>query len=79
HIKTNYFLWKKEQDRQGNGQPLTGEISVGDKCLATCSMLLDCGVTTVYVSKRWVEEHQLQTTKFSDKNIRVKLGDNQIV
>ncbi|EGZ13677.1 hypothetical protein PHYSODRAFT_513131, partial [Phytophthora sojae] len=41
--------------------------------------LLDCGATTIYVSKRWVEEHQLQTTKFSDKNIRVKLGDNQIV
>ncbi|POM60271.1 Pol protein, partial [Phytophthora palmivora] len=38
-----------------------------------------CGATTIYVSKHWVVEHQLQTTKFRDKNIRVKLGDNQIV
>ncbi|KAE9049926.1 hypothetical protein PR003_g18842 [Phytophthora rubi] len=42
-------------------------------------MLLDCGATTIYASKRWVEKHWLRTTKFSDKNIRVKLGDNQIV
>ncbi|KAE8909935.1 hypothetical protein PF003_g6067 [Phytophthora fragariae] len=42
-------------------------------------MLLDCGATTIYVSSRWVAEHQLQTTKFSDKTIRVLLGDNQIV
>ncbi|OWY96314.1 hypothetical protein PHMEG_00033446 [Phytophthora megakarya] len=42
-------------------------------------MLLDCGATTTYVSKRWVAEHQVHTTKFSDKSIRVKLGDNQIV
>ena len=42
-------------------------------------MLLHSGATTIYVSSRWVKEHQLQTTKFGDKNIRVKLGDNQIV
>ncbi|KAE9302457.1 Transposon Tf2-6 polyprotein [Phytophthora fragariae] len=42
-------------------------------------MLLDCGATTIYVSKRWVEEYRLQTTKFNDKSIRVKVGDNQIV
>ncbi|KAE9052473.1 hypothetical protein PR001_g477 [Phytophthora rubi] len=41
-------------------------------------MLLDCGTTTIYVSERWVEEHRLQTTKFSNKSMRVKLGDNQI-
>ncbi|RAW25988.1 hypothetical protein PC110_g17608 [Phytophthora cactorum] len=34
---------------------------------------------TIYVSQRWVEEHHLQTTQFDDKNIRVKLGDNQII
>lgn len=56
-----------------------GEISVAGKMKKTSKMLLDCGATTIYVSKRWVEEHQLKTTKFSDKNIRVKLGDNQIV
>ncbi|GMF52875.1 unnamed protein product [Phytophthora fragariaefolia] len=58
---------------------VTGEISVGDKCLATRSMLLDCGATTIYVSKRWVEENRLEIVKFSDKDVRVKLGDNQIV
>ncbi|KAG3014079.1 hypothetical protein PC128_g7244 [Phytophthora cactorum] len=42
-------------------------------------MLLDCGATTTYVSKRWVEQHQLQTAKFGEKNILVKLGDNQII
>ncbi|KAG2780539.1 hypothetical protein PC129_g18355 [Phytophthora cactorum] len=42
-------------------------------------MLLDCGAMTIYVSQRWVEEHHLQTTQFDDKNIRVKLGDNQII
>ncbi|KAG2912780.1 hypothetical protein PC117_g18793 [Phytophthora cactorum] len=38
-----------------------------------------CGATMIYESQRWAEEHQLQTTKFDDKNIRVKLGDNQII
>ncbi|GMF38198.1 unnamed protein product [Phytophthora fragariaefolia] len=42
-------------------------------------MLLDCGATTIYISKRLVMEHHLRTTKFSDKSIRVKLGDSQIV
>ncbi|OWY91640.1 hypothetical protein PHMEG_00039695, partial [Phytophthora megakarya] len=49
-----------------------GETSVGDEKIITSSMLLDCGDTTIYVSKRL-------PTKFSDKSIRVKLGDNQIV
>ncbi|KAG2983897.1 hypothetical protein PC121_g10151 [Phytophthora cactorum] len=42
-------------------------------------MLLDCGATTIYVSQRWVEEHQLQMMKVDDKNIQVKLVDNQII
>ncbi|GMF28084.1 unnamed protein product [Phytophthora fragariaefolia] len=41
-------------------------------------MLLDCGATTVYVSRRWGGEHQLKTAKFHGKNILIKLGDNQI-
>ncbi|ETP14445.1 hypothetical protein F441_10638 [Phytophthora nicotianae CJ01A1] len=57
HIKANCFLWKKEQEKQGNGQP----------------------PTTINVSRQWVKKHRLKTTKFNDKNIRVKLGDNQIV
>ncbi|OWY99200.1 LOW QUALITY PROTEIN: hypothetical protein PHMEG_00029845 [Phytophthora megakarya] len=56
-----------------------GEISVGDDKIITSSMLLDGGATTIYVSKCWVDEHQFQPTKFTDKSIRVKLGDNQTV
>ncbi|KAK1930339.1 hypothetical protein P3T76_014010 [Phytophthora citrophthora] len=52
---------------------------VEEKMKETSKMLLDCGATTIYVSKRLAEEHQLKTTKFSDKNIRVNLGDNPIV
>ncbi|OWZ22769.1 LOW QUALITY PROTEIN: hypothetical protein PHMEG_0002466 [Phytophthora megakarya] len=46
-----------------------GEISVGDDKIITSSMLVDCRATTIYVSKRWVDEHQLQPTKLSDKSI----------
>ncbi|KAG2771645.1 hypothetical protein PC129_g22170 [Phytophthora cactorum] len=56
-----------------------GEINVSCRSFATQRMLLDCGATTIYVSPRWFEEHQLQMTKFDNKNIRVKLGDNQII
>ncbi|KAG2825540.1 hypothetical protein PC111_g9344 [Phytophthora cactorum] len=42
-------------------------------------MLLDSGATKIYVSKRWVEKHQLQTAKFDGKNIPAKLRDNQII
>ncbi|ETP53449.1 hypothetical protein F442_01645, partial [Phytophthora nicotianae P10297] len=58
---------------------VSGEINVNDKCVATTKMLLDCGATTIYASRRWVAENHLKTTKFSEKTIRVKLGDNQIV
>ncbi|KAE9068762.1 hypothetical protein PF010_g26933, partial [Phytophthora fragariae] len=58
---------------------ISGEIHAAGKAFPTRQMLLDCGATTIYVSSRWVAEHQFQTTKFSDKTIRVKLGDNQIV
>ncbi|KAE9063447.1 hypothetical protein PF010_g28988, partial [Phytophthora fragariae] len=58
---------------------VSGEIHAAGKAFPTRQMLLDCGATTIYESSRWVAEHQLQTTKFSDKTIRVKLGDNQIV
>ncbi|KAG6616649.1 Pol Polyprotein [Phytophthora cinnamomi] len=56
-----------------------GEISVGNKSFTTPTMLLDSGAIAVYVSKHWVEKNQLSTTKFSEKSIRVKLGDNQVV
>ncbi|KAG2779265.1 hypothetical protein PC129_g23205 [Phytophthora cactorum] len=42
-------------------------------------MLLDCGASTIYVLKRWLEKNQLPTTKFDEQNIQVKLGDNQII
>ncbi|GMF51257.1 unnamed protein product [Phytophthora fragariaefolia] len=55
-----------------------GDIIVWDTTISTQSMLLDCGATTVYVSRRWGGEHQLKTAKFHGKNILIKLGDNQI-
>ncbi|KAE8955950.1 hypothetical protein PR001_g31903, partial [Phytophthora rubi] len=55
---------------------VSGEIHAAEKAFPTRQMLLDCGTTTIYVSSRWVAEHQLQTTQFSDKTIRV---DNKIV
>ncbi|POM64700.1 Hypothetical protein PHPALM_19738 [Phytophthora palmivora] len=58
---------------------VTGEISVDGKTISTRRILLDCGVTTIYVVERLVNGHQLETKKFEDKNIGVKLGDNQIV
>ncbi|KAG2912820.1 hypothetical protein PC117_g18790 [Phytophthora cactorum] len=80
HIKANCFVWKKQQVYKS--RPLfsvTGAINMSCRNIASQSMLLDCGATTTYVSKRWVETHQLQTTKFGEKNILVKLGDNQII
>ncbi|OWZ21767.1 LOW QUALITY PROTEIN: hypothetical protein PHMEG_0003623, partial [Phytophthora megakarya] len=56
-----------------------GEISAGDKNISSSSMLLDTGATTIYVSKTWVEKNKLTTTRFQEKNICVKLGDNPIV
>ncbi|POM59800.1 polyprotein [Phytophthora palmivora] len=56
-----------------------GKISVDDKTISTRRILLDCGATTIYVPKRLVNVHLLETKKFEDKNIRVKLEDNQIV
>ncbi|ETO84373.1 hypothetical protein F444_01706 [Phytophthora nicotianae P1976] len=68
HIKANCFAWKKEQGKQENNfsvlrenplvyksRPLfslSGEINVNDKCVATTKMLLDCGATTIYASRR---------------------------
>eukprot|EP00644_Phytophthora_capsici_P019648 jgi/Phyca11/133354/e_gw1.422.1.1 len=42
-------------------------------------MLLDSGATTVYVSKHWVEKNKLTTTTVEGWNVRIKLGDNQVV
>ncbi|OWZ08968.1 hypothetical protein PHMEG_00018402 [Phytophthora megakarya] len=55
-----------------------GAASAGEKHISTSSMLLDRGATTIYVSKTWVEKNKLTTMRFQEKNIRVKLGDNQI-
>ncbi|OWZ22792.1 LOW QUALITY PROTEIN: hypothetical protein PHMEG_0002435 [Phytophthora megakarya] len=85
HIRANCFAWKKEQDKQGNALQFTPTVhhwwldQCGWQTEKNSKILLDCGASTIYVSKRWVEENQLKTTKFNDKNIRVPLGDNQIV
>ncbi|OWZ17101.1 LOW QUALITY PROTEIN: Pol Polyprotein [Phytophthora megakarya] len=56
-----------------------GEISAGGEHITSSTRLPDTGATTIYVSKTWVEKNKLTTTRFQEKNIRVKLGDNQIV
>ncbi|OWZ07833.1 hypothetical protein PHMEG_00019719 [Phytophthora megakarya] len=67
-IKANYFAWKEAQEKQGNKQPRHLNVL--------------CENPLVYKSRplfsRWLVEHAVRTTKFSDKSIRVKLGDNQI-
>ncbi|POM79228.1 Hypothetical protein PHPALM_3139 [Phytophthora palmivora] len=57
----------------------TGKIRVDGETISTRRMLPDCGATAIYVSKRGVNKHQLETKKFEDKNIRVKHGNNQLV
>ncbi|KAE9268035.1 hypothetical protein PR003_g31582, partial [Phytophthora rubi] len=37
---------------------VSGEIHAAEKAFPTRQMLLDCGTTTIYVSSRWVAEHQ---------------------
>ncbi|ETP10967.1 hypothetical protein F441_13493 [Phytophthora nicotianae CJ01A1] len=41
-------------------------------------ILLDCGATTVYVSRGFVKKHELKTHAYTDRTIKVKLGDNKI-
>ncbi|GMF31381.1 unnamed protein product [Phytophthora fragariaefolia] len=40
--------------------------------------LLDCGATTVHVSRGFANKHKLETRVYSGRTIRVKLGDNKI-
>ncbi|KAK1946309.1 hypothetical protein P3T76_001862 [Phytophthora citrophthora] len=47
--------------------------------ITNSKLLLDSGATTIYASKRWVGGNKLSTTKFSGRNIRVKLGDDRIM
>ncbi|ETI32387.1 hypothetical protein F443_20800 [Phytophthora nicotianae P1569] len=41
-------------------------------------ILLDCGATTVYMSRGFVKKHELKTHAYTDRTIKVKLGDNKI-
>ncbi|KAG4061544.1 hypothetical protein PC123_g3621 [Phytophthora cactorum] len=40
--------------------------------------LLDCGATTVYVSRNFVKRNKLKTHAYTGRTIKVKLGDNKI-
>ncbi|KAG2888211.1 hypothetical protein PC114_g18478 [Phytophthora cactorum] len=40
--------------------------------------LLDCGATTVYVSRNFVKRNRLKTHAYTGRTIKVKLGDNKI-
>ncbi|GMF17846.1 unnamed protein product [Phytophthora lilii] len=41
-------------------------------------LILDCGATTVYVSRSFVKKQGLKTQVYKERTIRVKLGDNKI-
>ncbi|EGZ19924.1 hypothetical protein PHYSODRAFT_385244, partial [Phytophthora sojae] len=53
-----------------NGNIEQREKKIGAK------VLLDCGATTVYVSRMFVKKHELKTHVYTDRTIKVKLGDN---
>lgn len=55
-----------------------GKIRVEGREFVTSRILLDCGATTVYVSRTWIEQPKLPTAKYEGQQIRIKLGDNQI-
>ncbi|ETK94219.1 hypothetical protein L917_02599 [Phytophthora nicotianae] len=40
--------------------------------------LLDCGVTTIYVSRGFVKRNALKTHLYTNRTIKVKIGDNKI-
>ncbi|GMF44968.1 unnamed protein product [Phytophthora fragariaefolia] len=54
-----------------------GYIVQSDKKLKAM-FLLDCGATTVYVSRGFIKKYGLKTEVYSGRTIRVKLGDNKI-
>ncbi|GMF18457.1 unnamed protein product [Phytophthora fragariaefolia] len=54
-----------------------GEIIQSDNKFKT-KFLLDCGATTVYVSRAFVKEYGLETRVYTERTIWVKLGDNKI-
>eukprot|EP00644_Phytophthora_capsici_P013808 jgi/Phyca11/120043/e_gw1.40.409.1 len=73
------YCCKKLKSDEGNDQPrqfnrsmVQGVNNFGAK------ILLDCGATTVYVSRGFVKKHELKTHAYTDRTIRVKLGDNKI-
>ncbi|GMF28563.1 unnamed protein product [Phytophthora fragariaefolia] len=54
-----------------------GEIIQSDNKFKT-KFLLDCGATTVYVSRAFVKEYGSKTQVYTERTIRVKLGDNKM-
>ncbi|ETP52975.1 hypothetical protein F442_02094 [Phytophthora nicotianae P10297] len=40
--------------------------------------LLDCGATTIYVSRGFVKKNKLKVHVYADRTIKVMLGDNKI-
>ncbi|EEY53776.1 uncharacterized protein PITG_07373 [Phytophthora infestans T30-4] len=70
---------KKLKSDEGNDQPRQFNRSIvqGVSNL-DAKILLDCGATTVYVSRGFVKKHELKTHAYTDRTIKVKLGDNKI-
>ncbi|GMF15818.1 unnamed protein product [Phytophthora lilii] len=51
---------------------------IQDENKMEASVLLDCGATTVYVSRKFVKNNRLKTNVYTDRTIKIKLGDNKI-
>ncbi|KAE9216866.1 hypothetical protein PF004_g14327 [Phytophthora fragariae] len=56
---------------------VNGNIEQCEKKIGA-KVLLDCGDTTVYVSRVFVKKHELKTHVYTDRTIKVKLGNNKI-
>ncbi|GMF35531.1 unnamed protein product [Phytophthora fragariaefolia] len=84
HFKRDCKKMKSDQETSSrvmyNRAPLfavNGDIVQSDKKLKAL-FLLDCGATTVYVSRGFVKKYGLKTEVYSGRTIRLKRGDNKI-
>ncbi|EGZ09991.1 hypothetical protein PHYSODRAFT_383693, partial [Phytophthora sojae] len=80
HLKRDCNKLKKDQ---GNETPrqLMRDLAFTRKrgyLKHAANLLLDCGATTIYVSRGFGWKNNLRTHVYADRTIKVKLGDNKI-
>ncbi|POM81917.1 Hypothetical protein PHPALM_56 [Phytophthora palmivora] len=56
---------------------IVGDVRQCEQTFKT-NFLLDCGATTVYLSRDFVRRNDLKSHVYSERTIKVKLGDNKI-